>query len=473
MTYSLLYVLLFTLITSSAFAVSPGPLTLEHYLQQVEAENPGVRASQMSSDGAKLHSQEGALLLSPTFFASARLATDAKQVSPFFTYDKIINNSYSLGVSKLTSTGTSVKVSYEMSYWNYVAVPTRGNVGYYDGRPVLELRQSLWKNGFGSETRASQELFEAQSLATHFSESFKRKAALTEAEAGYWQLALARQSLTVQKEALERARKILEWNERRARLGLGDQTDKLQAQAAFELRRLALQTAEDEERIASRHFNHLRWKYQEAVDETLVSLSTEQVEKLNPPVRTPMREDTQAAEQLSRLHAANSKLGQEKAAPSLDLFGQYALNGQNAGMSDTMSQSFKTTRPTAAIGLQFSAPLDFTNVKNTKDGWAREREAADLEYQHRYVGQEAEWIELNRRFQDAKNRVKLQASIEEVQKNKLHHEKDRLNRGRTTTYQVLMFEQDYAQAQLTRLQFQAELMGLNAKLKLFSSRGAR
>lgn len=464
------HILFFLLLPFSTWADS---LSLDAYLNQVDTGNPGVRANQMISSGARLHSKEGELLLAPTFFATAQLATDAKQVNPFFVYDKIINNSYSLGVSKLTTTGTSVKLSYVMNYWNYVGIPLRGNVGYYDARPVLEVTQSLWKNGFGSEVRASQELMEAQALATHFGESFKRKASLAEAEAGYWQLALARQSLIVQREALDRAKKILEWNERRARLGLGDQTDKLQAQAAFELRRLALQSSLDEERVAARHFNHLRWKHQETVDESLVSLSTEQIEKLNPPQRAEMREDTQAAEQLSRISAASSKLGQEKAAPSLDLFGQVALNGQNAGMTETMSQSFKTNRPTAAIGVRFSAPLDFTTVKNTKEGWARQREAAELEYQSKYVGQEAEWIELNRQFQDAKNRIRLQISIEDVQKKKLLHEKERLNRGRTTTYQVLNFEQDYAQAQLTRLQFQSQLMNLNAKLKLFSSRGAQ
>lgn len=455
-------------------------LSLDEYLHQVETGNPGIRANISSKSGSLLHSKEGELLLAPTLFATAQLSTDKRMSSPFFTYDKLINNSYSLGVGKLTSSGTNVKLSYVINYWNFVGAPiTRtapfiiGNIGYYDARPVLEVSQSLWKNGFGSEIRANQELAEAQALASHFGESFKQKIALAEAESGYWHLALARQSLTVQKEALERAKKILDWNERRARLGLGDQTDKFQAQAAFELRQLSWQTSEDEERVASRHFNLLRMKNQETVDESLVSLSTEQIEKLNPPTRAPHREDTQAAEQQSRASSANSKLGQERANPSLDLYGQLAFNGQNAGLSPSVSQSFSGDKPTAVVGLKFSAPLDFVTWKNTKEGWAKEREASDLVYQQKVIEQEAEWIELNRRFQDAKKRVVLQASIEKVQKNKLVYEKDRLLRGRTTTYQVLMFEQDYSQAQLTRLQYQAELLTLHAKLKLFSSRGAQ
>mgnify|MGYP001046760359 CR=1 FL=1 len=46
---------------------------------------------------------------------------------------------------------------------------------------------------------------------------------------------------------------------------------------------------------------------------------------------------------------------------------------------------------------------------------------------------------------------------------------ERLLRGRTTTFQALNFEQDYASAQLLRLRTQAEVLQLTAQLNAFRS----
>ena len=54
-----------------------------------------------------------------------------------------------------------------------------------------------------------------------------------------------------------RAEKIHEWNARRAKLQLADNSDLLQAQAALELRRLELANAVNDEREAARVFKQL------------------------------------------------------------------------------------------------------------------------------------------------------------------------------------------------------------------------
>ena len=58
--------------------------------------------------------------------------------------------------------------------------------------------------------------------------------------------------------------------------------------------------------------------------------------------------------------------------------------------------------------------------------------------------------------------------MEEVQSKKLTAEKRRYNQGRSTTFQVLTFEQDFANAQLLRLRNEFELVNVHNQLKLFS-----
>jgi outer membrane protein TolC len=57
--------------------------------------------------------------------------------------------------------------------------------------------------------------------------------------------------------------------------------------------------------------------------------------------------------------------------------------------------------------------------------------------------------------------------MESAQRAKLENERVRLRQGRATTYQVLLFEQDYSQAQVSRVMTATELLSLKTQLKLY------
>jgi hypothetical protein len=59
--------------------------------------------------------------------------------------------------------------------------------------------------------------------------------------------------------------------------------------------------------------------------------------------------------------------------------------------------------------------------------------------------------------------------IENVQKKKLENEKQQLRRGRSTTFQVLQFEQDYTNSQLIRARAGAQALDLRSQLKRYQS----
>ena len=63
----------------------------------------------------------------------------------------------------------------------------------------------------------------------------------------------------------------------------------------------------------------------------------------------------------------------------------------------------------------------------------------------------------------------LLGRIENAQKTKLEVERTRLRQGRTTTYQVLLFEQDYSAAALNRVKSAANILALQTQIRLYQT----
>jgi outer membrane protein TolC len=347
---------------------------------------------------------------------------------------------------------------------------------FFESSPKIELNQSLWRNGFGSETRAMENQLRAATVATQQGEILKQKFTLVEAEAAYWRLVLAREALKMSEETLLRAKKLSDWSERRAGLGLGDRSDALQGRAAVRLRQLQLQAAKDEERAARLAFNTARGTTGAGVPETLddlanvqVSVSSDNQESFQGASgeKVPVREDLKAAEQALKIAEAASELGSARNTPTLDLFAGASLFAREAETSDAISGSFGTEQPQYGAGIKFVLPLDFSSMSHARAGYRRDIESAELALSRKRLELEQEWIDTRNKLNESLARLAVVRELEATQKEKSDYERDRLSRGRSTTYQALMFEDDYAQARLTRLRNQFEALALSVRLKSF------
>ena len=115
----------------------------------------------------------------------------------------------------------------------------------------------------------------------------------------------------------------------------------------------------------------------------------------------------------------------------------------------------------------FQLPLNFKAVADAKAGAQRLKDSADINEQNLLYTQEQDWIDLRQSLSESKETLKLSRTMESAQKSKLENERSRLRQGRTTTYQVLLFEQDYTNAQASTLAIANQIIALNAQLKLF------
>ena len=454
-------------LTTPAFSAT---LSLNEYLEQVKKGNEGVQALMQSSQAIMSRKEEGRLLVRPMFFTNLTFYNDAKPTAvPSFMGNRTLVDTYQFGFMQQTPFGLSGKLYYQ---WTYTQI--EGTVPgvlpltkFYEARPVLEVNQSLWKNGFGSETQTTLELAESGTLAQAYSDQFKLKAALAEAEGVFWKLAITRQMIQVQKESLERAERLRDWSRKRARSGLGDKSDELQAEANLQVRTLEYQSTVHGLRSASLDFNSQRGVKEEEVTEKLPVLDKASTEKLSIPEKKSMRLDVRAAQAATKVAEANARLGKEKNSPTLDVFGQAATNGRTDVFGTSFSDSWTAQFPTFTVGLKFQTSLDWWQVSENRSAYQAEIKAAELNYRRKAFEEERDYRELVKKLAEAKARLNLCFGIEEVQEKKLNREKERLKLGRSVTYQVIMFEQDYASAELLRLKTQGEVLGLYTQLKLY------
>jgi outer membrane protein TolC len=175
-----------------------------------------------------------------------------------------------------------------------------------------------------------------------------------------------------------------------------------------------------------------------------------------------------AAEANSRLTEANAKLAAERNRPSLDLFANYALNGKNKDFSNGFSDSYHADRPTAAVGLKFTVPFLYGTMDEVRSGALQKAEAASGIYQQRLVDQEKDWLDLVVGLKDAQETYHLSLQVEDAQKRKIENERKLLKLGRSTTFQVLQFEQDYSQSELYRVQAAYQIITLKNQSKLYA-----
>ncbi len=446
-------------------------LPLDSYIGQVREGNSAFNGSELASESASLRADEYKLITRPTIVGDASYFDDRTESGSLAVGDIKRGYNYSLGIRQITDFGLAGTLSYKFG-WTSVPDANPGFVNprsYYTGSPVLELNQSLWRNGFGRQTRAAKQLQSAQSLASKYGNSFAQKEMVSGAEASYWRLALAREAVDLSKENLQRAERLRGWSSGRQRSGLGDRSDSLQAGTAYLARELELRGAVDEEKAASRNFNTMRGLDSDVVPEDLMAFSGDVIDaRMRLPERAGLRDDVRAAEQEARIAEAQANLGAEKNRPLVDVYASLAHNGRDAAKYPATKESLGNDRPNYAVGVKLEIPLDLGTTNDTVKGYKGEARAAQLNYDYRKFESERLWKDLSISLQDSLARYKLAAEIEKASREKMEYERVRHGRGRTTTFQVIQFENDYASAQLNRIRTQFDILNQYARLRTFA-----
>ncbi|QDK38889.1 TolC family protein [Bdellovibrio sp. NC01] len=455
----------------SVVSANVSALSLNEYLDQVQKDSSSYKGTSEQAEGATLKSREADLFFTPQLFAEAQVGHDGKPSQPK-TSDRIKSENYSLGLSEQFNFGLQTKLYYNLSKTEFVNANTTmiSLPEYWDATPKLELSMPLWGGGFGRTARANQDITRQQNLADAYGSSANSVGYLANAEAAYWKLSAWKDVVSIQETALKAANNILDYVSRKKKMNLGEDADVVQARALVESRTLELQVARNEQQEALRAFNTYLNKEAYAPVESLDPVNYAALENIAIPTKRPGdRFDVKATEAQLATAKASSQLVNERNKPTLDVYGTYALNGRDKDQTEAMKNAGYTDTDTSYVGVRFNVPLNFSATSDAKAGALRAERAAEYNRQYALYSQEQDWINLTRNLSDARDNLKLLGKIEQAQKTKLDVERSRLRQGRTTTYQVLLFEQDYSQAALSKVKSAANILGLQTQLKLYQA----
>lgn len=463
-------IFLISIFLSSEYIFASDILSVNGYLQQVQNKHDGLKSSSYLKKTAKQSTAEADLLYSPHLISDASYQDDQRPTnSAAFQGDKTKYFKSSVGIKKRSSVGLDGTVSYNTSKTEIEgASPSLlPQNEFYENHTKFELSQSLIKNGFGREIRLQEKIIKDNSLAQQHTEDFKSISIKAQAENIYYQLIIFKRVLNIQIEGLNRSKKIHEWNAKRVNKNLADRADLLQSKAALKSRELDVKVAKNLVRKYSRLFNSYRGIDSDYVQEKLDLEILQKTSDLVVPEKSDERSDIIAAKYAKEIKIAQAKLSRENLLPDLKISGSMSLYGRRNEFGETATDSFSGKNPVYAVGVSLSMPLDFFSAKKAKSALKNQAMAAELEYKRKKFEENNEWTDLTKLFSEQKERFELLSELESAQLDKLKNEKKLQRKGRSTTFKVLSFEQEYLLTQVQRLQAQGEVLSTFSQLKIF------
>lgn len=451
-------------------ATNAQTLNLQQYIEEVEKNSPSYSRAKLNAAAAKLNSRQMDFEFAPRLFSNVQYAHDRKQKqNPAVSGETAQHTSLVVGVKKKMRSGTEASLSYNKNYYDvykagraFVPMPQ-----YYDNYWQFEISQSLWQNAWGRQSKLKENAHIATAEAQVYSAEFALKQLLTSAELSYYNLASMRQITKAQEEGVKRARAIYRYNQKRAQRFLIDEADVLRSKAAYQLRQLELKQAQDQLENAALNFNSLQGIDSSSVNQKLNLPTVKEVLALKLGAKTPTRLDTKAS-MMQRTAALNqSQAHQELFKPELEVYGQLRTGGMNKDAIEAIKDSHNAEHVSSVVGLRFVYPFGKAVINDLSQSLSKQAEASRYQYKQAQLEEKVLWSNLKNQLTAAQAQLKLALALEKAQHSKLVNEKKERNRGRSTTFQVLLAEQDYISAQINTLQLINRALSVYAQINLF------
>jgi len=460
------------ILCAAASRAAAEPLAMESYLAQVRQGNPAYRAMVATEASLQVVALEPETMLSPYLSAGASYLDDQAEQPISFQPQHTIVSSWDLSVSKqFDVTGTRLSLGYKGGNMDF-ALPSfttgaLGDVYFAQNGVSVGLTQPLIKDFGARGHRLLRRKVDGSIGSLRMLNRHGAAAALFEAQAAYVSLASARQVAALLEESLERNQKILQWTKDKFNDDLADKVDVLQVEAALRQVQAALFNARRELKGSQEKLNTLRG---EPADKEVGEL-----EALAAPAALPApageRFDVKAAELSAQSNVALAEETTERYTPDLSLVAQVTGTGGDAPPPGGRGESWFPDHPTYMVGLRLTSILDLPLYHKVLQGTelAKGVGADDVASKRAKAG--LEWRDLQGQWESLQEQLRLASELEAIQKEKAEREKKRYQEGRTTNFQVLRFDEDYAQARIGTLRLTAQAAVLAAQAGFYNGGG--
>lgn len=463
--FSLLIGLIFIQLPASA-------MTLDQFLAEVQKRNKEFQSLEVSTEAAEDRREAGDISLSPVLTMAGGYLSDEAQPQTLGT--KLVSRQYSVGIAKEFSTGTQASITANVQQNQIDNVPALYPAylsDYHAGSLGISLRQSLWKNGFGSGTRLRQQRLASAEILEKEGYSLQQRQILIDAETAYWTYLYQLDEYKAREESLDRAKRIETWLRRRYADGISDKADYLNAQALSASRDLLLASTRDQMVAAEKNLRlFLEMDNQEKLP--ILSSDFKKARDIRVLVGGSSGRVVRLDAYLAALEAKTRDLGAQEVSdslkPDLVLEGLYNSNSNiQSSAAGALSRINNLDIPTSKVGLKFVYMFE-TDAKVSQGALARkEALSAQLRSERKMLESETSWSELQRHYDEMLKQIATAERISQLQVSRAKEQSIKLTRGRAVTSDVINSEEDAATSLLTLNRLRAEARKMEAQSRLF------
>lgn len=443
------------LISHTSFA-----LTENDFENLVRTENAELKALYERKEALRTSDEEAELVYGLQVIGGLNKRIDKRlSNNPSFTYDSLETVGAQLGLQKQFSFGLESKLSLNSTRTEI----TNGNAGggifdskFWETQPILDLKFPLLAGRFGRIIKADYQLNMNQKRREALEAETAYDDKMNEAKTLLWSTILQKELLAAQVETLNRIEKIYDIVRNKAAQSLEASSNFLQTRSALEsadldLKNVQLRYAQLERllklvinKVSDVQIPNYDFKKFQKIDLVYFNGKVTAQEKI-----ISLSEDVQNQSTI---------LASETYRSRLDLVASLALSGQDQDWNESVYEVQKGRYPTNFIGIQWVIPLD-----QGITGRALDRQSVlfrtSLAKKKYYQTEQREAIlqDLVSRYNQMVDMLALNLKLEKTQAEKLKKERQLLNQGRSSIYQVLQFELDLARAQAGKFALAIEL----------------
>jgi outer membrane protein TolC len=454
--------------------ISASAMNLEDYLKAVQEKNKMFQSLNSSAQASYEKKISGDSALMPVLTLKRSFLNDKNprpiNVNAFVQYMNV--SEYSIGIAKKFSTGTafSANTALGKSTTSFLSNSTPIDVEQGNSSLNFGVSQSLWKDAFGTSTRLRWEREAHIESIEKTALRIQSQSVLMDAEIAFWDFIYAREDLKVKKSNLQKAEKLKAWMTKRVSNGLSERSDLVQIEALVASRSLMLSISKDDYEAARKKIaTHLESSGN--LPEFEARIGDER--KIDNLVSGKLHKgrvidwESFASVAESKLKNAVSREVSEGLKPDLQLKASYTTNGIGASSDENIKNLVKTDKATQAVALEFTYLLDGDVKSSVKNAALLDAQASRLKSERKVLEGESQWSELQRRWSEMTSKIKTTELISKLQNERARLESDKLEKGRTVTSQVIMAEQDAADAELNLIKLKAEHRKIEARARMF------
>jgi outer membrane protein TolC len=449
--------------------------TLEEYIRDVASKNGSYLSSKTKIDSAELLKSKAELINSFQLFGSAKTGFyEQNQAAQIFRYSQYYNQNYQIGISKNSLFGLESKFAYNLNKMNYKDFNTsmfpnpalaKSNT---QSNPSLELKLPIWQNFLGKSTRTNYEIIITEQKINQINEKINLQKIIILAEKTYWQTAISNEVLAVEKQKKYSSFLTLNKIKNKLAMNLAESSDLLQIRAIYQQNQISLLQAEQQIRQNQQEFNKL---LELPIDSPLPELdkisAVDLPKKELPELDVNNNLDFQGARENFNMTSSILINEQESSKPKLNIVGNYALKGVESNLNTAINNSANLAGKEGFIAVELQVPLSFGTLHNINKSAVIGKQAAKRLYDNKQYNIKQNIAQLQQNFSQIKQQLIATKDLVAIQNEKLKNEQQLFNQGRTTTYQILIFEQEYWQAKLRLLQLSNTMLQIIAESKYY------